>query len=47
MKHALRPLSLYLVAGEESGDALGGALARALLAQEQRDHGGRGERRHT
>jgi lipid-A-disaccharide synthase len=35
MKHAPRPLSLYLVAGEESGDALGGALARALLAQEQ------------
>jgi lipid-A-disaccharide synthase len=34
MKHAQRPLSLYLVAGEESGDALGGALARALLAQE-------------
>jgi lipid-A-disaccharide synthase len=34
MKHAPRPLSLYLVAGEESGDALGGALARALLAQE-------------
>jgi lipid-A-disaccharide synthase len=35
MKYAPRPLSLYLVAGEESGDALGGALARALLAQEQ------------
>jgi lipid-A-disaccharide synthase len=35
MKHAPRPLSLYLVAAEESGDALGGALARALLAQEQ------------
>jgi lipid-A-disaccharide synthase len=35
MKHAPRPLSLYLIAGEESGDALGGALARALLAQEQ------------
>lgn len=26
-----RPLSIYLVAGEESGDALGAALARALL----------------
>jgi lipid-A-disaccharide synthase len=35
MKHAPRPLSLYLVAAEESGDALGGALARALLTQEQ------------
>src|ERR1700683_1107734 len=35
MKHTPRPLSLYFVAGEESGDALGGALARALLAQEQ------------
>ena len=28
-----RPLSIYLVAGEESGDALGGALARALTAR--------------
>jgi len=28
----LRPLSIYLVAGEESGDALGAALARALLS---------------
>lgn len=28
-----RPLSIYLVAGEESGDALGGALARALAAR--------------
>jgi lipid-A-disaccharide synthase len=27
-----RPLSIYLVAAEESGDALGGALARALVA---------------
>jgi lipid-A-disaccharide synthase len=35
MKHTPCPLSLYLVAGEESGDALGGALARALLAQEK------------
>lgn len=30
-----RPLSIYLVAAEESGDALGAALARALVA-----HGG-------
>jgi lipid-A-disaccharide synthase len=29
-----RPLSIYLVAGEESGDALGAALARALIARE-------------
>jgi lipid-A-disaccharide synthase len=29
-----RPLTLFLVAAEESGDALGGALARALLARE-------------
>jgi lipid-A-disaccharide synthase len=28
-----RPLSIYIVAGEESGDALGAALARALAAQ--------------
>ncbi len=36
MKHAPqpRPLSLYLVAAEESGDALGASLARALLARE-------------
>jgi lipid-A-disaccharide synthase len=32
MKNAQRPLSIYLVAAEESGDALGGALARALAA---------------
>ena len=36
MKHAPQPqpLSLYLVAAEESGDALGASLARALLARE-------------
>ena len=28
-----RPLSIYVVAGEESGDALGAALARALAAR--------------
>ena len=28
-----RPPSVYIVAGEESGDALGAALARALLAR--------------
>jgi lipid-A-disaccharide synthase len=28
-----RPLSIYIVAGEESGDALGAALARTLAAQ--------------
>ena len=28
-----RPLSIYLVAGEESGDALGGALAHALTVR--------------
>jgi len=28
-----RPLSIFLVAGEESGDVLGGALARALLSR--------------
>jgi lipid-A-disaccharide synthase len=28
-----RPLSIYLVAGEESGDALGGALAHAFIAR--------------
>ena len=35
MKHEPqpRPLSLYIVAAEESGDALGASLARALLAQ--------------
>ena len=33
MKHTARPLSIYLVAGEESGDALGAALIRALLAR--------------
>jgi lipid-A-disaccharide synthase len=32
MTEAARALSVYLVAGEESGDALGGALARALVA---------------
>ncbi len=32
-----RPLTLYLVAAEESGDALGGALAQALR---ERAHGG-------
>ena len=31
-----RPLSLYIVAAEESGDALGAALVRALKAR----HGG-------
>ena len=36
MKNALqpRPLSIYLVAAEESGDALGASLARALVARE-------------
>jgi len=29
-----RPLSIYLVAAEESGDALGASLARALVARE-------------
>lgn len=29
-----RPLAIHLVAGEESGDALGGALARALVRRE-------------
>jgi lipid-A-disaccharide synthase len=35
MKHEpqSRPLSIYIVAAEESGDALGATLARALLAQ--------------
>ena len=35
MKHdpQPRPLSIYIVAAEESGDALGATLARALLAQ--------------
>jgi len=38
MKHTPQPqpLTLYLVAAEESGDALGAALARALL---EREHG--------
>jgi lipid-A-disaccharide synthase len=36
VKHAPRPLSVYLVAGEESGDALGAALVRALLARNDR-----------
>jgi lipid-A-disaccharide synthase len=30
-----RPLSLFIVAAEESGDALGGALIRALLARHE------------
>ena len=30
-----RPLTLYLVAAEESGDALGAALARALMERER------------
>ncbi len=36
MKHVPqpRPLSIYLVAAEESGDALGAALARALRTRE-------------
>jgi lipid-A-disaccharide synthase len=36
MTHASqpRPLSIYLVAAEESGDALGAALARALIERE-------------
>ncbi len=29
-----RPLSIYLVAAEASGDALGAALAQALLSHE-------------
>jgi len=29
-----RPLSIYVIAGEESGDALGAALAKALVARE-------------
>ena len=35
MKHdpQARPLSIYIVAAEESGDALGAALARALVAR--------------
>ena len=33
MNGAPRPLSIYLVAAEESGDALGAALARALVAR--------------
>ncbi len=38
MNHAPqpRPLSIYIVAAEESGDALGAALARALVIR----HGG-------
>jgi lipid-A-disaccharide synthase len=30
----VRPLSIYIVAAEESGDALGASLARALVAQD-------------
>lgn len=30
-----RPLNLYLIAAEESGDALGAALARALISRER------------
>jgi lipid-A-disaccharide synthase len=33
MSEAPRPLSIYIIAGEESGDALGAALARALSEQ--------------
>jgi lipid-A-disaccharide synthase len=33
MNDAARPLSIYLVAAEESGDALGAALVRALVAE--------------
>jgi lipid-A-disaccharide synthase len=33
MNEPSRPLSIYIIAGEESGDALGAALARALAAQ--------------
>jgi lipid-A-disaccharide synthase len=33
MTQASRPLSIYIIAGEESGDALGAALARALTEQ--------------
>lgn len=33
MSEQSRPLSIYIIAGEESGDALGAALARALSAQ--------------
>jgi lipid-A-disaccharide synthase len=33
MTQASRPLSIYIIAGEESGDALGAALARALTQQ--------------
>ncbi len=33
MTQPLRPLSIYIIAGEESGDALGAALARALTEQ--------------
>ena len=36
MKHAPRPLSIYIVAAEESGDALGASLMQALAAR----HGG-------
>jgi lipid-A-disaccharide synthase len=31
MTQASRPLSIYIIAGEESGDALGATLARALI----------------
>ena len=33
---ALKPLKLFLIAGEHSGDALGGKLIAALSAQSQR-----------
>jgi lipid-A-disaccharide synthase len=33
MSEAPRPLSIFIIAGEESGDALGAALARALSEQ--------------
>jgi lipid-A-disaccharide synthase len=33
MNEPSRPLSIYIIAGEESGDALGAALARALKEQ--------------
>jgi lipid-A-disaccharide synthase len=33
MSELSRPLSIYIIAGEESGDALGAALARALTEQ--------------
>ena len=33
---ALKPLKLFLIAGEHSGDALGGKLIAALSAQSRR-----------